>query len=100
MGTTKKMLEVQVRHINELLADLGVVMNLDIQYAYGQPRILSNDSSNISMRESKPNLDATIYAIKNILYEIGRQQRINKIRYAEIETALGEWVEANIESEA
>jgi hypothetical protein len=76
MSTTKKILDVQVTHINELLAELGVDMNLSIQYAYGQPRILSNDSSNVSMRESKPNLDATIYAIKNILYEIGRVQRL------------------------
>jgi len=76
MQTTKTMINMQAQHINELMQELGVDIDLSIEYAYGQPRLVSRDGSHImSMRESKPNLAATFYAIKNILYEIGRIKR-------------------------
>ena len=63
-------------HINELLKDLGVDADLSLEWAYGQPRLVDQDGSHVmSMRESKPNMEATLYAIKNILYEVGRVHR-------------------------
>lgn len=76
MNSAKGILDMQAKHINELLQELGVDIDLSIEYAHGQPRLFADNGSRImSMRESKPNLDATFYAIKNILYEIGRVQR-------------------------
>ena len=80
--TKQAQLAMQTAHINDLLKELGVDIDLSIEYAYGQPRLLAHNGSHIiSMRESKPNLEATFYAIKNILYEIGRVQRLKM--YAE-----------------
>jgi hypothetical protein len=77
MTTTKTALSIQAKHINELLKELGVDLDLSIEYAHGQPRLDAHNGSHImSMRASKPNLEATFYAIKNILYEIGRVQRL------------------------
>ena len=77
MTTTKTGLTMQAKHINELLKDLGVDIGLSIEYAYGQPQLWARDGSQVmSMRESKPDLEATFYAIKQILYEIVRIKRI------------------------
>jgi len=77
--TTKAMLVIQAQHVNELLKDVGVDIGIQLEFAYGQPRLVaSNGSLNLSMRESKPNLEATLYAIRQILYEIGRVQRQEK----------------------
>ena len=79
MQTTKEILSIQVKHINELLRELGVDMDLSVEYAYGRPRLAADKGSRIiSYRQSKPELDKTLYAVKNILYEIDRVKRINK----------------------
>jgi len=76
MQTSKEILSIQVKHINELLRELGVDMDLSVEYAYGQPRLAANNGSRIiSYRQSKPELDKTLYAVKHILYEIGRIYR-------------------------
>ena len=76
MRTTKQQLEMQVKHVRELLEELGTPIDLSIEYAYGQPRLVSNKQSNIiSIRQSKSDLNWTIYAIKNVLLEIGYQKR-------------------------
>jgi hypothetical protein len=79
MQTTKADIEIQVKHINQLIqSELGVDLNLTTDYQYGQPRIVSQEGSHIiSKRESKPNLDATLYAVTQILYEIGRVLRVD-----------------------
>ena len=70
------MLEMQANHINELLKAVGVDIGVGLDWAYGRPRLVSgNGSHSLSMSDSKPNLEATLYAIKQILYEIGRVQR-------------------------
>ena len=82
MHTTKAILETQAKYIDALLNELGVDIGVSIEYAYGQPRLTAHNGSHImSMRESKPNLEATLYGIKHILYEIGRVQRLKM--YAE-----------------
>ena len=79
MQTTKEILGIQVKHINELLRELGVDMDLSVEYAYGQPRLAADKGSRIiSYRQSKTELDKTLYAVKNILYEIDRVKRTNK----------------------
>ena len=76
MRTTRKQIRLMVKHINELLKDLGVDADLSVEWAYGQPRLMDQLGSQImSMRESKPNMEATLYAIKNVLGEIGRVHR-------------------------
>jgi len=76
MRTTSKQIRLTVKHINELLKDLGVDADLSVEWAYGQPRLMDQNGSQImSMRESKPNMEATLYAVKNVLGEIGRQYR-------------------------
>ena len=73
MKTTKQQLELQVKHVCELLNDHGAPIDLSIEYAYGQPRLVCGEGSrHISIRQSKNELDSTIYAIKNVLYEIRR----------------------------
>tara|TARA_R110000824_G_scaffold174477_1_gene352650 strand:- start:498 stop:740 length:243 start_codon:yes stop_codon:yes gene_type:complete len=76
MTTSKAQISLSVKHINELLKDLGVDSDLSLEWAYSQPRLVDQNGSHVmSMRESKPNMQATLYAIKNVLGEIGRQYR-------------------------
>ena len=53
MQTSKEILSIQVKHINELLRELGVDMDLSVEYAYGQPRLAADNGSRIiSYRQS------------------------------------------------
>tara|TARA_R100000306_G_scaffold22710_1_gene26079 strand:+ start:999 stop:1235 length:237 start_codon:yes stop_codon:yes gene_type:complete len=76
MEANKNKLTMQVKHMNELLGNLGVDMDLTLEWAYGQPKLVSHDGSQeISSRQSKPDMQHTISAIRNILFEICRVQR-------------------------
>jgi hypothetical protein len=76
MSDTKAELDQQVNDANYLLVELGVDIGLSLEYAYGQPRLMADNGSRyMSFRQSKRELDKTLYAVKNILYEIGRIYR-------------------------
>jgi hypothetical protein len=67
---TKEGLNRDVEMINALLNDIGVDMGLHLRYNTGQPRLHDKHDFIASVRESKPNMGATLYAVKRILLEI------------------------------
>ena len=71
MQTTKEILSIQVKHINELLRVLGCETDITVDYSSGLPSLRSHNGSVIlATALTKPELQTAITAIKNILYEI------------------------------
>tara|TARA_R110000737_G_scaffold54011_1_gene75970 strand:+ start:432 stop:704 length:273 start_codon:yes stop_codon:yes gene_type:complete len=76
MSVTKKQLNLQVKHLNELLENINPLYNIDldltIDYGNGLPSLRShNGTINIITAMSKPELESAMSGIKHILFGIG-----------------------------
>ena len=80
MSVTKKQLNLQVKHLNELLENINPLYNIDldltIDYGNGLPSLRShNGTVNIITAMTKPELESAMSGIKNILYGIEQANR-------------------------
>ena len=76
MQTTKEILNIQVKNINELLQLLGYKTDITVDYSDGWPSLRSHNGSVIlATALTKPELQTAIKAIQSILYNwIGEQE--------------------------